>query len=389
MQHGREAMPVSILSPLLPCYYCFSSLASPPQTKKGDEMKWITCLLFFSTITYGAIVEDLFEIETPQGTVQYAITYDSDNPGNAPGVLIVPGGGPCDRDAYRDGVSVLREQANHLAEAGYVVLRYGKGGVAVDEEGNVTVDYPKYNTNTPKIYTKLGRKFLKKLRKQPLTDPNRIAIHGKSEGSITGPLIALADGNVQALMLFTPVGKNFFETAFSFIVDFSLDFVWEHMDTDGSFTIDTNEYFPIPHEMLPPFPFEYFDKDFNGEITANEFRSKLVYFTYLALDAMDDEPSRRWMDDEWERPNFKNVIQFPNPILIVGAELDRIVPISDAMLIHDALIFEGRTNIQLSIIPGVGHGFFEPSGQWGEITGAGAYTLELYDIMIPWLDSNL
>jgi pimeloyl-ACP methyl ester carboxylesterase len=126
-------------------------------------------------------------------------------PGRHPGLVLMAGSGPTDRDwnnpliANRNGSGKLLAEA--LAARGIVVLRFDKAGVGGNKAslGDVTFD----------IYVDEGRAALTLLRARADVDPAHVFLAGHSEGGIHAIRTALAEGDrLTGLVLLSSAGRT-------------------------------------------------------------------------------------------------------------------------------------------------------------------------------------
>ncbi len=120
--------------------------------------------------------------------------------GQVPGVVLVHGSGPQDRDETIGASKVFKDLAEGLASKGIEVLRYDKrtfvygaqlgDSISVDDE--VTVD---------------AAAAVAALRARPEIDPNRILVIGHSMGALLAPEIALRSAPVAGVVLLAPPGR--------------------------------------------------------------------------------------------------------------------------------------------------------------------------------------
>lgn len=110
----------------------------------------------------------------------------------APGVLLLPGSGPTDRNGNQLGLNtnLLKDLAGHLAAKGYATLRFDKRAVPVPFN---TSQWPRGAEALNEYFgwdafTGDAAAAYRRLRWHPNVDPQRVLILGHSEGG----LIALA-----------------------------------------------------------------------------------------------------------------------------------------------------------------------------------------------------
>jgi hypothetical protein len=115
-----------------------------------------------------------------------------------PGVVMVGGSGPTDRDELAFGIPIFGQLADALADAGFIVLRYDKRGVG--QSGG----RPESATLTD--YADDARAAVKFLAERKDVDANHIAVLGHSEGGLVAMLAAAKDKRVAALVLVATIG---------------------------------------------------------------------------------------------------------------------------------------------------------------------------------------
>jgi uncharacterized protein len=133
----------------------------------------------------------------------FALTGTISKPANAgakrwPGIVLVGGSGPTDRDETVFGIPVFGQLAGLLADAGYVVLRYDKRGVG--QSGG------RPESATLADYTEDLRAVIKTFSQRKDVDNKKIAVVGHSEGGAVGMLAAAKDNKIAALALVASLG---------------------------------------------------------------------------------------------------------------------------------------------------------------------------------------
>lgn len=342
------------------------------------------------------IIEDELEITTYDGyLIQARVAYLEGTSPGAPGILFIPGGGATSINGTAEPGALpnYRDLALELANRGYVVLRYGKRGVYVDEDDEPYIEEEVYNTLNPPNLVADGWMALWHIRNHVLTNPSRVGVIGKSESSIVAPMVAIIDRNVPALAIMSPVGRDFASSAYHLLVEYPLKCTHRFVDINNDYVLDSTEFDPFPH--IFNFPFEYYDRNSDGTVTMAELTGKLIAFKDYMLETFDDPPSLTWTEPLYQnipffaKPNYKRIPMYTNPILVIGAALDVTTPVEETYMIEDALLEDGRTNVTVEIVPGVGHDFSPPIGSFDEIETSGPYDPIVYDILDNWLYENL
>jgi dienelactone hydrolase len=128
--------------------------------------------------------------------------------GKVPGIVLVHGPGPNDRDESIFAIRMFQDLAEGLASKGYAVLRYDKRSKTYGEEmseESYTIDDETVEDATRAIAL---------LRKQPEVDPNRIYVLGHSLGGYASPRIAARDRKLAGLILMAGPARPVEDVAF-------------------------------------------------------------------------------------------------------------------------------------------------------------------------------
>jgi len=128
--------------------------------------------------------------------------------GPFPGVVLLHGSGPQDRDETIGASKVFKDLAEGLASRGIEVLRYDKrtfvygpqlaDSISVDDE--VTVD---------------AVAAVAALRARPEIDPQRVFVIGHSLGALLAPEVAVRSEHVAGVVLLAPPGRALWDVALS------------------------------------------------------------------------------------------------------------------------------------------------------------------------------
>lgn len=116
--------------------------------------------------------------------------------GPFPGVVLVHGSGPHDRDETVGGTRVFQDLAQGLASRGIAVLRYEKRTKTYQKELAGTRDMTLKDEVLDDAVAALAV-----LRQAPGVDPAKVFVLGHSLGGLLAPRIALLDGKVAGLVL--------------------------------------------------------------------------------------------------------------------------------------------------------------------------------------------
>jgi pimeloyl-ACP methyl ester carboxylesterase len=128
------------------------------------------------------------------------ITFPSTKPRQRhPAIVLLAGSGAIDRDATVFGIPLLGQLAGHLAEHGYLVLRYDKRGVGQSGGRTETVTLQDYADDAVAAVRFLGR------RRD--VDNRRIFVVGHSEGAAVA-MLAARERRIAGLVLIAGTGTT-------------------------------------------------------------------------------------------------------------------------------------------------------------------------------------
>jgi len=113
--------------------------------------------------------------------------------GPFPGVVLITGSGPQDRDEVVAGFAVFRLLSDHLTRRGIAVLRYDDRGVG-GSTGSVS-------SSTSSDFAGDALAGIARLAEHPDVDPARVGLLGHSEGAIVAPLAASRSDAVRFAVL--------------------------------------------------------------------------------------------------------------------------------------------------------------------------------------------
>lgn len=117
-----------------------------------------------------------------------------------PGVVLVGGSGPVDRDGLAFGVPVLGEIAGALADAGFIVVRYDKRGIGQSGGRAESAGLVDYSDD--------ARAAVRFLADRKDVDPKRLAVLGHSEGGMVALISAAKDKRITAVGLLSTYGTT-------------------------------------------------------------------------------------------------------------------------------------------------------------------------------------
>lgn len=118
--------------------------------------------------------------------------------GPHPGVVLISGSGPQDRDSTIMGHRPFLVLADHLTRRGIAVLRYDDRGV-----GESTGDFV---SGTITRFARDASAAASALRAHPAVDDRRVGLIGHSEGGIVAPIVAVHDPGIAFVVLLAGPG---------------------------------------------------------------------------------------------------------------------------------------------------------------------------------------
>ena len=290
--------------------------------------------------------EDLFiEIEVVVGEGRWALPGTLTLPKSAsatnkvPGVVLVHGSGPNDRDETMGPNKPFKDLAWGLASKGVAVLRYEKR----------TKEYQKELSEDPQESAKLTVReetmedavaAVTLLKTIDEIDPDRIAIIGHSLGGMLAPRIAQMcnnatdlhgpDASVAGLVMMAAPARN--------LLDLAVDQAQYLANLDGN--ADSDEMARI-REIK-----EAAEKIKSGAVGDGE----IVLGAYKA-----------YWEDLLAYDQVKTAQGLSLPILILQGEQDYQVTMADVNIWKTAL--EGKPNVSIKVYPDVNHLFMSGSGK--------------------------
>lgn len=134
------------------------------------------------------------EVSFENGNLHFAGTLTlPEGTGPFPGVVLITGSGPQDRDEVVAGFAVFRVLSDHLTRQGIAVLRYDDRGVG-GSTGSVS-------SSTTSDFAGDALAALARLSEHPDVEPGRVGLVGHSEGAIVAPLAASRSDAVRFAVL--------------------------------------------------------------------------------------------------------------------------------------------------------------------------------------------
>ncbi|WP_254861759.1 alpha/beta hydrolase [Halovivax gelatinilyticus] len=147
-----------------------------------------------------SFTEDEIALDAPEDCSLGATLSIPEGDGPFPGVVIVHGSGPVDRDATVGPNRTYKELAWGLASRGVAVCRYDKRTFACDVDlANATID---------DVTTEDALTAIDVLRDQDRVDSAAVFVAGHSLGGTLAPRIADRDGELAAIAMLAPAARS-------------------------------------------------------------------------------------------------------------------------------------------------------------------------------------
>lgn len=294
-----------------------------------------------------------------------------------PGILLIPGSGPFDKDGSvpanftSDGrpAYLMRQIADTLTQAGFIVLRYQKRGVtsSLAELGDeITIG----QCVDEKVWRTIRRETL-------LEDASRavafmrsdgrvssVSVLGHSEGAMLAPLLALSDPGIRALILLGTPGQNLQEILRYQDVERQFQSLLDAFDKDHDGLLSKIELPDAAERRLQLSVFDtdqdfcFSDKELHASLEAQFEATQGEIETGADFEFCLSEPKgwyRSWYNAE---PNNKLLARLREmPVLLMQGEDDQQTPLAEAQGVYTAMKQAGKREVELVTYPELGHGF--------------------------------
>lgn len=248
------------------------------------------------------VVERQVALRAEGATLQGTLTLPAAASGPVPGVVLVHGSGPVDREGNVGGLRtwIFRRLAHRLSEAGFAVLRYDKRGAG---ESEVHEPAPPF---TADLLVADIHRALDLLAALPEVDADRLFLVGHSEGGILTPWVAAERDDVGGVVMLAGPAR-------------------ELRDVMG----EQLQLLLAAHGMTP-------------EEIADAGRSQAVSFTLVASGKDADLPGEPSAGAAWIRSHFEHgheatLAALDAPVLAVYGGQDLQVPRGEAEILRQLL----------------------------------------------------
>ncbi|WP_049994824.1 alpha/beta hydrolase family protein [Halapricum salinum] len=271
-----------------------------------------------------AYTEESLSLEATEECSLGATLTLPEGDGAVPGVVIVHGSGPNDRDGTVGPLQPYRDLAVGLASRGIAVLRYDKRTFACQQSIDPTA-FTIDDVVTEDVLTAVSR-----LREQPRVDREDIVVVGHSLGGALAPRVASRDGGLAGIALLAANAR------------------------------------PLPDLIVDQTRYAL-ERD--GELTDAE-RRRLEQTRALAerlrtADIGDEEVLAGGGEPFWrslaEYDQVETATAIETPILLAQGERDRQVTVADDLSRWRDTLGD-RTDVRIHTYPGLNHYFVDGAG---------------------------
>jgi hypothetical protein len=258
--------------------------------------------------------------------------------GPFPGVVLITGSGPQDRDEALMGHRPFLVLADHLTRKGIAVLRADDRGV-----GQSTGDFSTATTADFATDTEAGLAYLKN---RPEVNPRKLGLIGHSEGGVIAPMIAARNHDVAFIVLMAGTGVRGDEVivAQSAAIQLSL----------GASQADADKNAATERRLL-----EAAEKEKDNKVLEKQFHE----LTGGKLSDAQIEAQVKQMRSPW----FQYFLTYDPvtalrkvtcPVLVLNGEKDKqVLPDQNLPAIRQALEAAGNTHFEIVELPGLNHLF--------------------------------
>jgi uncharacterized protein len=351
--------------------------------------------LDLQTIKYRDIVIDLGNgVQT-----NAQLTYPAVGNGPFPGVLLIHGSGPNDKNetlgfVYNDGPEppkLFWQIAEYLSDRGFAVLRYDKRGVGANY---TLLDQNVWGNTTTNDLIQDSTKALNVLIQQPEVDPKEISVIGHSEGTLYAPRVAIDNPTkVKNIVLMGMLAQNVSVPDYYSEVTLRLEYASQVLDKNHTGLISIQQIANDPmlrnvlvssSSVLATNNTEDITNDIaerfgtTGNVSIQEqIRPELInYYENITAFNLDKKCTNTELCPILYKsifsltPNLSIIGNVANStgILMLNGENDAQTPVQQAFLLQQRLTEVNHPDHTLITYPNLGHTFY-PSSQWATTVG--------------------
>jgi pimeloyl-ACP methyl ester carboxylesterase len=292
--------------------------------------------------------------------------------GRVPGLLLLPGSGPTDRDGNQPPVMIvelLKQASQRLTKEGFVTLRFDKRAVASYQDKWPKDVAAQNDFFSWESFVGDAKAALDFLRSQPQVDPGRVIVIGHSEGSVIAmqlgrDLVGKQDAPAGLVLVGAP-GRP------------TGDLVREQVaanvrraEMSDGIQKQYNDYVDkaikqvVKDGTIPPDP----PRGLAGLFPASCAKLLRSYFT--------TDPA-------------KLVTPYDGPVLIVQGEKDiQVSTQRDTRPLEEALRARPKGTVDTYIVPGASHNLKHVEDQEKQPGFIGPVVPEAFDKIVSWLKST-
>lgn len=288
------------------------------------------------TTTQG-VVEEETTFQSAEFTLSatLALPESADTP--VPGVLLIPGSGPIDRNENTTGfeTNVFNQLAQALANKGIGSLRYDKRGVGESEGIFAEASMEDVITD--------AKAALDALQASEKIDSKQLFVLGHSEGGILAPIISAEHDQLAGLVLLASPAHSLDWIIRSQVKRLNED-AGKSEDEVQSILAQEDQYLDFVRNSTG----NWSDYTFDQLVESMPWltREKQTELTILPL---------AWLREHFNHDPIKTIKKVTCPVLILQGDKDYQVPPSEAELLFSALKEAGNQDVELALFPDLNH----------------------------------
>jgi len=316
-----------------------------------------------------------FRSEAAGATLEGTLTYPTDADGPVPGVVLVAGSGPSDRNASIMGHRPFLVLADALTRRGLAVLRFDERGVGEAggrQEGATSADLAQ---DVAAAVDALARR--------PEVATGRIGLIGHSEGGLIAPMVATQTDRVSFLVLLAAPGLP---------GDAILaDQLQRRIERRGA-----DRRIRALQQGTQERIFEILKQDADSAEVASQLRKIMIQARGIDGEATINREIRRLMDP-WLRFYIAHdpratLRKVDVPVLaLAGAKDQQVAPDTNQAALAEALNAEGDSTVTVRTLDGLNHLFQTADtgapSEYGRIEET--FAPEAIDVMADWIDEQV